>query len=190
MRTSGPRRPWTRSAGWWTRSTHRAPGTHKLVVGDLSKEHGGRIRPHRVHQSGRDIDLGFFLSGDARPNLFVPVSAKNLDFERTLALIDAIAADDTAQYVFINRRVQKLLYDYAIEVQKRTPASMAGLFEYPRRGSLTTFVRHHRGGRREQPTSASSRRRPSRPAKGSGGEALARMGAKPNPFQRVRFTHA
>jgi murein endopeptidase len=166
----------------------RFPGTHKLVVGDLSKEHGGRIRPHKSHQSGRDIDLGFFLSGDARPNLFVPVSAKNLDFERTLALIDAIAADDTAQYVFIDRRVQKLLYDYAIEVQKRTPASMAGLFEYPRRGSLTTLVRHRRGHSNHLHIRFFS---PQAVAAGEkfGGEALAQMGAKLDPFQRVRFTH-
>ena len=166
----------------------RFPGTHKIVVGDLSREHGGRIRPHKSHQSGRDVDLGFYLNGEGQPSLFVPVTAKNLDYERTMALIDAIAADDSAQYVFIDRRVQKMLYDYAVDVQKRAPESMAGLFEYPRKGSLTTLVRHRRGHRNHLHIRFFS---PQAVAAGEkfGGEALAQMGAKLDPFQRVRFTH-
>jgi murein endopeptidase len=166
----------------------RFPGTHKIVVGDLSREHGGRIRPHKSHQSGRDVDLGFYVIGEGQPSLFVPVTAKNLDYERTMALIDAIAADDSAQYVFIDRRVQKMLYDYAVDVQKRAPESMAGLFEYPRKGSLTTLVRHRRGHRNHLHIRFFS---PQAVAAGEkfGGEALAQMGAKLDPFQRVRFTH-
>ncbi|MCB9621824.1 MAG: penicillin-insensitive murein endopeptidase [Sandaracinus sp.] len=32
-----------------------------LSVGDLSRERGGRLRPHRSHRVGRDADLGFYL---------------------------------------------------------------------------------------------------------------------------------
>ena len=32
-----------------------------LTVGDLSRPGGGRIRPHVSHQSGRDVDLGFYM---------------------------------------------------------------------------------------------------------------------------------
>jgi hypothetical protein len=33
----------------------------QLTVGDLSRPGGGRIRPHVSHQSGRDVDLGFYM---------------------------------------------------------------------------------------------------------------------------------
>ncbi|MCA9623482.1 MAG: penicillin-insensitive murein endopeptidase, partial [Myxococcales bacterium] len=34
------------------------PGAHPLHIGDLSREFGGPLYPHRSHQSGRDVDLG------------------------------------------------------------------------------------------------------------------------------------
>lgn len=166
----------------------RFPDSPKLVVGDLSKENGGRIRPHKSHQSGRDIDLGFYLQGEGQARMFVPVTAKNLDLARTLALIDAIVEDDTAQYVFIDRRVQKMLYDYAVEVEKRDPKSLAQVFEYPRRGSLSTLVRHRRGHRNHLHIRYFS---PLAVAAGEkfGGEALAQLGPASDPVQRLRFSH-
>jgi penicillin-insensitive murein endopeptidase len=35
----------------------------KLEVGDLSREKGGRLPPHKSHQNGLDIDIGFFRKG-------------------------------------------------------------------------------------------------------------------------------
>lgn len=34
-----------------------------LEVGDLSSEKGGRLRPHKSHQNGLDMDVGFFFEG-------------------------------------------------------------------------------------------------------------------------------
>lgn len=49
------------------RVQEEAPGP-RLLVGDLSARRGGRLRPHRSHQTGRDADLGFFLTDeDGRP---------------------------------------------------------------------------------------------------------------------------
>ena len=36
------------------------PGS-SLLVGDISRRRGGRLRPHRSHRAGRDADIGFFL---------------------------------------------------------------------------------------------------------------------------------
>jgi penicillin-insensitive murein endopeptidase len=39
-----------------------------LLVGDLSREYGGPLAGHRSHQSGRDADVGFFVTdGKGRP---------------------------------------------------------------------------------------------------------------------------
>ncbi len=168
--------------------SRRFPGRPRIVVGDLSKEHGGRIRPHKSHQSGRDIDLGFFLVGDAQPNHFVPLTAKNIDLARNWALIEALAAGDDVQYIFIDRRVQKLLRAYAEEVEKVPAKVLDGIFEYPRKGSLTTLVRHRRGHRNHLHVRFFS---PQAVAAGEkyGAEALARLGKKVDPWQAVAFNH-
>src|SRR5688572_13813342 len=46
------------------RATH--PNTPPLRVGDISRAPGGYIRPHRSHQNGLDVDLGYYYSSDAR----------------------------------------------------------------------------------------------------------------------------
>src|SRR4029450_8679153 len=35
-----------------------------LLVGDLSREYGGPLAGHRSHQSGRDADVGFFVTDE------------------------------------------------------------------------------------------------------------------------------
>lgn len=166
----------------------RFPDRPRIVVGDLSKEHGGRIRPHKSHQSGRDIDLGFYLVGNAQPNHFVPLTAKNIDLERNWALIEALAAGDDVQYIFIDRRVQKLLRTYAAEVEKVPAKVLDSLFEYPRKGSLTTLVRHRRGHRNHLHVRFFS---PQAVAAGEkyGAEALAQLGKSIDPWQAVAFNH-
>lgn len=163
------------------------PGTPRVVVGDLSKEHGGRIWPHKSHQSGRDVDLGFYVKG-GQPTTFAPVGPNNIDLERNWALIEALAATDQVQYIFIDRRVQRLLYDYAKNVKKVTAATLSTLFEYPGRGSLTTLVRHRRGHRDHLHVRFFS---PLAVATGEkyGAQALAAAGASLDPLQTVRFSH-
>lgn len=45
------------------RLQEEAPGP-RLLVGDLSKRRGGRLRPHSSHQTGRDADLGLFVTDE------------------------------------------------------------------------------------------------------------------------------
>ena len=42
------------------RVARRYPGA-VLGLGELSAEHGGRLAAHHSHQSGRDVDVGFYL---------------------------------------------------------------------------------------------------------------------------------
>ncbi len=94
----------------------RYPGS-LLVVGDLSREGGGRLSPHRSHQSGLDADIGFYLvdeSGEAAsPPRFVNIRRSGcgdvqgrtycLDEERSLALLAELVShpDVQVQYVLI-----------------------------------------------------------------------------------------
>ncbi len=83
------------------------PETPRLHVGHLSKRQGGWLRPHRSHQSGRDVDLGFYyLDG---PHWYERATEDNLDVMRTWALLSALAKATPLEYVFVDRRLHPLL---------------------------------------------------------------------------------
>jgi len=164
------------------------PGRPRIVVGDLSKEHGGRIRPHKSHQSGRDVDLGFFLAGNAQPKSFVPVTAKNIDLARNWALLEALATSGDVQYIFIDQRVQKLLRAYAMTVKKVPVNVLDRIFEYPRKDSKSALVRHRRGHRNHLHVRFLS---PQAVASGKkyAAKALALHGKSMDPWKAVAFNH-
>lgn len=89
------------------------PGSPPLHVGHISRRTGGWLRPHRSHQSGRDVDLGYYyLEG---PRWYAPATAQNLDRARTWSLLMGLLTQGNVEYVFITRDVQTLLLEYARE---------------------------------------------------------------------------
>lgn len=104
----------------------RAPGA-RLTVGDLSRHHGGRFRPHRSHQSGRDVDVGFYILTDVgaaiEPDRFFEFRADGtsrhdatwrFDDARNWALVEAFVTNTIApvQYAFVSRELRRRLLDY------------------------------------------------------------------------------
>lgn len=106
------------------------PGS-TLLVGDLSRERGGRLLPHLSHRSGRDADLLLYLvTLDGEPVVspgFVHVGADGLawdaegkrwlrlDVERQWLLVKAFVEDPDArvQWMFVSRNVEALLLEWA-----------------------------------------------------------------------------
>jgi len=93
-----------RSAGAVAR---QLPGA-QLTVGDLSREHGGPMRPHLSHANGRDVDVGFYLTdgdGEAkRARRFVRVrrngrgfGGTRFDDRRNWKLVESMLSDSRAQ---------------------------------------------------------------------------------------------
>ena len=164
------------------------PGTPRLVIGDLSRSRGGRIRPHKSHQSGRDIDTGFYHRAPSDPSTFVPATAANLDLERTWTLIKALHEDDGVQYVFIDRRVQKVLHAFARDVKGVDAETLSQIFEYPQRKSRVALVRHRRGHRNHIHIRYFS---PEAVAAGErlGPQMLARLGEPQSESSKVRQVH-
>lgn len=115
----------------------RFPESPKLYVGQISGEHGGYLRPHRSHQSGRDVDLGYYYQGG--PHWYARANAKTLDFGRTWALVKALALDPNVEAMFIDRSVQHLLREYAL-AQHEDAAWIERVFESPRRRD--TLIHH------------------------------------------------
>lgn len=99
-----------------------------LLVGDLSREYGGPLAGHRSHQSGRDVDVGFFVT-DAKGR---PVNSQRLrtfdqqgrardgsglrfDDYRNWLLVQLWLKDSRAQleHVFVASHLRQRLLDFA-----------------------------------------------------------------------------
>jgi penicillin-insensitive murein endopeptidase len=87
------------------------PDSHPLFIGDLSRQRGGYLQPHLSHQSGKDVDVSYFYTRD--PKWYTRATASNLDRRRTWALVRALISRTDVQFIFIDRRVQRLLRSYA-----------------------------------------------------------------------------
>ena len=125
------------------------PDVHTLAIGDLSAEHGGKISDHHSHQSGLDVDVGFYFTKlPAGAPTFIEANA-SLDLEATWALLAAFARtaalDDGVEMIFLDYDVQRRLYDYA--KRRGTPErELDFMFQYPHgRDELTGLVRHWPG---------------------------------------------
>lgn len=112
----------------------------RLVVGDISQKSGGFFSPHSSHQSGRDADLGYFYRVGAR--WYTPARASNLDVARTWALVRALFGEGDVQYVFMDRSIQALLAEHALE-DGADPRWLDALFEC--RGNRQAPIRHRWG---------------------------------------------
>ncbi len=88
------------------------PKAPPLRVNQLSSREGGYLRPHKSHQNGRDVDLGFYYP-TAEP-VRVREREKHIDLELNWALLKALAIHTDVQMILLDKRVQKVLYDYAL----------------------------------------------------------------------------
>ncbi len=123
------------------------PDVHTLAIGDLSAEHGGKISSHRSHQSGLDVDVGFYFRHlpAGYPDAFA-VGDGSLDFDATWALIAAFARSSGertgVEMIFLDYSVQRRIYDWA-QAHGVPEGELEAVFQYPHGQSATSgLVRH------------------------------------------------
>jgi murein endopeptidase len=118
----------------------RYPDAPLLRVNQLSAKDGGFLRPHKSHQNGRDVDLGFYYPGGnvvrARER------EKYIDPVMNWALIRALVTHADVQVILVDRRVQKVLYDHAVKIGE-DKAWLDSLFHAGER----SIIKHARGHR-------------------------------------------
>ncbi len=119
------------------------PDTPVLYVGHLSAKRGGHLKPHRSHQSGRDVDTSFYYGGGKSQRWYRRANAENLDLPRTWAFVRALVVETDVQYIFINHSVQKLIKGYALEIGE-DPDWLDRVFQYKSRRP-GAIVRHAPG---------------------------------------------
>ncbi|MEO7329856.1 MAG: penicillin-insensitive murein endopeptidase [Minicystis sp.] len=94
------------------RVNEKLPGAPPLPIGHISAQSGGHLNPHLSHQSGRDVDIGYyFKAGAARQ--FVRAGDTNLDFARTWALVKAALKETPVEMIFMDSSIQRPLAAWA-----------------------------------------------------------------------------
>ena len=86
-------------------------GVPAVVIGALSADGGGFLKPHKSHQSGRDVDIAYLRTTKGQPRRFELTDASNLDPERTWAFLEALLSTGEVGWIFVDYEVQALLYD-------------------------------------------------------------------------------
>lgn len=120
------------------------PGSSPLVIGALSKPEGGFYPPHKSHQSGRDVDLGY-PRVDKGARQFLPTDASSVDTERLWALLDAWLASGRLGFVFMDYDLQAVLYQDLLD-GGYSEAQLEPLFQYPApRSAPKGLIRHAAG---------------------------------------------
>ena len=129
----------------------RFPGVHRLAIGDLSDRDGGPLSGHASHQSGRDIDLGFYFHRvpAGYPKQFVVASKDQLDADATWALLEGFVRTHGqpggVEKVFLDYEIQGWLYA-AARRDGWSKRRLKDVFQYPDGpGAKHGMVRHLRG---------------------------------------------
>jgi LysM repeat protein len=90
-------------------------GTPAIGIGDISFQEGGRMKRHETHQSGRDVDFGFYYKAGPRTELAAGTEG-NLDLPRNWALVRALLVRTDIETILLDFRIQRLLYTYALKI--------------------------------------------------------------------------
>ena len=109
----------------------RVAAKHKgsvLLVGDLSARHGGPLTGHNSHQTGRDADVGFYVTNSHGKGVVMSrfvafkgdgtakdVAWARFDDERNWRLVEALLEDPKAsvRYIFVSTPLKTRLLRYA-----------------------------------------------------------------------------
>jgi murein endopeptidase len=121
------------------------PGSAPIVVGDISGQWGGPLKKHNSHQSGRDVDIGYFAADNEPLREFRKLTADTMDVEKTWALVERFLVTGYVRFIFISYVLQEPLYEEALACGW-SPEELERIFQYPR-GHRTRkgIIRHAKG---------------------------------------------
>jgi murein endopeptidase/LysM repeat protein len=124
------------------RFRHDTGFRRSIVIGGISRARGGRFRPHKSHQSGRDIDIRMPLTAAAEGKKHV--TANDIDWKATWQLMHAFIAAGETEYIFLDYGLQKRIYKAAREsgVSKE---QLAAWIQWPLKKPKHQVVRHVTG---------------------------------------------
>lgn len=121
----------------------RWPDAPDLEIGDISYKGGGKMRPHKSHQSGRDADLSFYHRGNVETG-FRDLDPETFDAAKNWHMFKTLIDTGQVEYIFVEYDLQKKLYDYARHIGY-TERQLEPLIQYPNGKNAGGIIRYARG---------------------------------------------
>jgi murein endopeptidase/LysM repeat protein len=114
-----------------------------VVIGSISRRGGRAFPPHSSHQSGRDVDIRLPLRpgmGDSKNP-----RADEIDWPAAWRLVDALIATGEVQVIFLERPLQRRLYEAALRAGE-SERRLSGLIEWADDRRWSHAIVRHAGG--------------------------------------------
>jgi murein endopeptidase len=125
----------------------RYPDSCDIVLGDFSGKGGGRLKGHKSHQNGRDVDIGLFAKDNVLLERFVPMNSSRLDVAKTWCLIRSLLSTQCVQCIFLDSSIQARLYQQALS-EGANPDDLSKIFSSAGgRGNPDCLIQHVPGHR-------------------------------------------
>ncbi len=117
-----------------------------LIIGDLSKEGGGCLPPHKSHRGGIDADVGLYFRGAHQRKWLGGATPDTLDADRTWQLLRAFLATGKLQFAFIDYSLHQPLYEAGLRAGE-PEEHLKAWFQWPRpiENAHETIIRHLAG---------------------------------------------
>jgi murein endopeptidase len=125
------------------------PEGPEVLVGNLSTRRGGSLKPHKSHQSGRDVDLSYVMKWDGNGQIrWQPMDVKQLDTALTWKLLRLIEREAEVEVFFVDREVQLMLLRAAQRDGRTSSAQLQHWLEVaPGANRNNALIRHVSGHR-------------------------------------------
>ncbi len=125
---------------------HQNPLMPHVIIGDLSKEGGGCLPPHKSHRAGIDADVGLYFRGAHQRKWLAGATPETLDTDRTWQLLRAFLSTGKLQFAFIDYSLQQPLYDAGLRAGE-PEEHLKAWFQWPRpiENAHETIIRHLAG---------------------------------------------
>lgn len=125
------------------RFRHETGFARTISIGGISRPRGGRFRPHKSHQSGRDIDIRMPVLASAEGHK--SMTTGDIDWRLTWKLMHAFIVSGEVEYIFLEHSLQKRLYKAARELGV-SKEELAGWIQWPNKAKTNKgVVRHVKG---------------------------------------------
>jgi murein endopeptidase len=118
------------------------PAAPRVEVHDLSLRLGGRMRGHKSHENGRDVDLTYYQRSNRGTCVARQVSPRELDALREWRLMRHWLERSQAEFIFVDYSLQGPLYA-AAKADCATQRQLAASFQYPRRPDVRAGIIRH-----------------------------------------------
>ena len=121
----------------------QSPLLPHLILGDLSKEGGGCLPPHKSHRGGIDADVGYYMRGAHQRRWLGGATPETLDADRTWQLLRAFLSTGKLQFAFIDYALQQPLFE-AGQRAGEPQEHLQAWFQWPRpiENAHETVIRH------------------------------------------------